>query len=104
MELKIAHRIFKSEEVRCITIRERKVLVDTTDDFYQIPYKNESEIRDAFLWKRLQELTLKDVQDAVEVLICICDSFINTKSQCIGCPLHNINGCMLQKIPMDWKG
>ena len=79
-------------------------MIDTTEDFFIIPYKKESDIRDAILWKRLQELTLKDLQDAIEIIISVCDSFINSKSQCTDCPLHNNKGCMLQKIPMDWKG
>ena len=103
MELIIAHRRFVSEEIKNIVIRDDRVFVDTKEDFFNIPYKNTEEIRDAVLWKRLQNITLKDVQDAVETLIFICDAFINTKTQCEGCPLHNNHGCKLNKIPIDWR-
>lgn len=102
MELKIGKHVFPLEEIVGLRITEREVLIDGAHDFYRIKYKSEEEIHDALLYKRLQNLTYQDMYDAIRTIICICDVYINSKEQCMNCPLHKAYGCMLQTLPINW--
>ena len=102
MKLHIGNHLFSIDEIQGLRITEREVLIDGVDDFYRIKYSTQEEIHDALLYKKLQELTYNDMYDAVRTLVCICDVFINSKEQCVECPLHKSYGCMLQTLPINW--
>ena len=48
MKLRISGRVFDTDEVREISIREqqREVFVTTNDDFYRIRYRSKKDIED----------------------------------------------------------
>lgn len=104
MILKICNRYFQTENIDHITITDKKVLITLSDDFVMLNYRKEEDIADARLYLKLQNITYQDIYEAVQVLAGICDVFINSKSQCSTCPLHKKFGCMLQTIPINWKG
>ena len=105
MKLNIAGRIFDTEEVTEISIREsqREVFVTTEDDFYRIRYRSEKDIADVIYWKKLSDITTKDLHNAIYIIMVTCDYFINSKTQCIGCPLFKHNQCSLMTIPNNWR-
>lgn len=102
MELIINNQTFKTEEIRGLRITETEVLIDGTDDFYRIKYRTTEEIHDALLYQKLQNLTYQDLYDALRTLMTVCDVYINSKEQCINCPLHKSYGCTLQAMPLSW--
>ena len=102
MDLRIGSYTFQMEEIRGLRITDKEVLIDGVDDFYRIHYHTQDEIHDALLYKKLQDLTYHDMYDALRTIICICDVYINSKEQCIDCPLHKSYGCMLQTLPINW--
>ena len=105
MKLRIGNRIFETEEVNEITIREqqREVFVTTNEDFYRFKYRSEEEIKDVIYWKKLQNITTTDIHNAVYTLIITCDYFINSKLQCKECPLYKHEHCILTTIPNNWR-
>lgn len=104
MKLNISGRIFDTEDIYELTVREdrREVFITTEEDFFRIKYRSEKDIRDVLYWKRLSELTTKDVHEAIYTLIIVCEYFINSHEQCKGCPLFN-NYCLLTTIPINWR-
>ena len=105
MILRIGNQVFDTEEVNEISIREkqREVFVTTDDNFYRIKYRSENEIADVIYWKKLSEITTKDLHNALYILIVTCDYFINSKFQCTECPLHINNECVITTIPNNWR-
>ena len=105
MKLRIGTRVFDTEEVYEISIREsqREVFVTTQDDFFRIKYRSEEEIKDVIYWKKLTNITTADLHNAIYTLIITCDYFINSKLQCNGCPLFQHNHCILTTIPNNWR-
>lgn len=105
MKLRIANRIFDTEEVIEISIREqqREVFVSTKNDFYRIKYRSEKDIEDVLYWKKLADITTKDLHNALYTIIITCDYFINSKNQCTDCPLFKHNQCILMSIPNNWR-
>jgi hypothetical protein len=105
MILHIAGRVFDSDEVKELTIREerREVFVTTEDDFYRIKYRSREDIEDVYFWKRMDKITVKDVHNAMYILTIVCEFFINSKEQCQQCPLKKNNQCMLMTIPNNWR-
>jgi len=105
MILRIGNKVFDTEEVSEISIREnrKEVFVSTKDDFYRFKYRTEEEIRDVIYWKKLQNITKSDVHNAIYTLIITCDYFINSKAQCTACPLYKHNYCILTTIPNNWR-
>lgn len=105
MRLNIAGRIFNTEEITEISIKEarREVFITTEDDFYRIKYRSEKDIADVIYWKKLSEITIKDLHNAIYILMITCDYFINSKNQCIECPLFKHNQCSLMTIPHNWR-
>lgn len=105
MKLRIANRQFDSEEIRELRVREelKEVFVTTHEDFYRIKYRSEKDIEDVRLYKKMDNLTNRDVQEAVYILFIVCEFFINTKTQCNGCPLFQNNRCMLMTEPINWR-
>lgn len=105
MKIHVADRVFDSEDIVEISIREsrKEVFVSTGDDFYRIKYTSDKEIQDVIYWKKLATITHKDLHNAIYLLIITCDYFINSKEQCLGCPLHRNTGCLLMTIPNNWR-
>ena len=105
MKLRIGNRVFDTEEVNEITIREqqREVFITTDDDFYRFKYRSEEDIRDIIYWKKLTNITTSDIHNAIYMLIITCDYFINSKDQCKGCPLYKHDRCLLTTIPNNWR-
>ena len=103
MWLTICNRQFNTESIRSITITERNVLIDTEEDFYNLKYKQEEDIIEAKGWLRLQNITEKDISEAVKIIMLICNDYINKKEQCNSCPLKKQTGCVFQHIPIDWR-
>lgn len=105
MKLNIAGRIFDTEEVSEISIREsqKEVFVTTDDDFYRIRYRSEKDIADVIYWKKLSDITTKDLHNAIYIIMITCDYFINSKNQCNECPLCKHNQCSLMTIPHNWR-
>ncbi len=105
MKLKIGNRIFDTEEVNEITIRNdrREVFITTNDDFFRFKYRSEKEIEDVLYWKEMQNVTTKDLHRALYLLIMTCDYFVNSKFQCKKCPLHKYETCILTIIPNNWR-
>lgn len=105
MKLRVANKVFDTEDIVEISIREnrKEVFVSTSDDFYRIKYRTDKEIEDVIYWKKLANLTNKDLHNAIYTLIITCDYFINSKTQCEGCPLHKDIGCLLMTIPNNWR-
>ena len=105
MKLRIGNRVFDTEEVNEITIREqqREVFITTDDDFYRFKYRSEEDIRDIIYWKKLTNITTSDIHNAIYMLIITCDYFINSKLQCKECPLYKHNRCLLTTIPNNWR-
>lgn len=105
MKLNIAGRIFDTEEVNEITIREsqKEVFVTTDDDFYRIRYRSEKDIADVIYWKKLSDITTKDLHNAIYIIMITCDYFINSKNQCNECPLFKHSQCSLMTIPHNWR-
>ena len=105
MKLNIAGRIFDTEEVSEISIREsqKEVFVTTNEDFYRIRYRSEKDIADVIYWKKLSKITTKDLHNAIYIIMITCDYFINSKNQCLGCPLHKHDRCSLMTIPNNWR-
>lgn len=105
MKLQIGNRVFDTEEVNEITIREqqREVFITTDDDFYRFKYRSEEDIKDIIYWKKLTNITTSDIHNAIYMLIITCDYFINSKLQCKECPLYKHDRCLLTTIPNNWR-
>lgn len=105
MKLRISGRIFDTEEIHELSIREsqREVFVSTKDDFYRIKYRSEKDIEDVIYWKKLSEITTKDLHNALYIIMLTCEFFINSKDQCTNCPLFKHNQCSLITIPYNWR-
>lgn len=103
MYITIANRLINSSDIRGITINDKRVLVDTSEEFIRIPYSSEDEIQEAIEWLQLQSISKKDIDRSVKVLMKVCSTYINTKVQCNSCPLNRQYGCMLTQIPINWR-
>ena len=105
MKLRISNRVFDTEDIRELSIRgkQREVFVTTENDFYRIKYRSEKEIADVIYWKKLSEITTKDLHNALYILIITCEFFINSKLQCAGCPLFINKQCIITTIPNNWR-
>lgn len=105
MKLNIAGRIFDSEEINELTIREaqREIFVSTKNDFFRIKYRSTNEIADVYFFKELDNVTTKDVHHAIYLLSTICKVFVNAKEQCNNCPLKKNTKCIFLSIPNDWR-
>lgn len=105
MILNIAGRLFDTEDIHELLIKEnnREVFVTTSEDFYRIRYRSEREIEDVIYWKKLENITTKDVSEAMYILIITCEYFINSKHQCENCPLKKNTKCIFLDIPYNWR-
>lgn len=105
MKLNIVGRVFDTDEIKELLIKEnnKEVFVTTEEDFYRIRYRTESEIEDVIYWKKLENITTKDVTEAVYTLIITCEYFINSKHQCKDCPLKKNTNCLFFDIPYNWR-
>lgn len=105
MKLRISGRVFDTEEITELIVKEdrREIFVSTKDDFYRIKYRSEKDIEDVIYWKKLSDITTKDIHNAIYILLITCDYFINSKSQCLECPLFKNNQCLLTTIPNNWR-
>lgn len=105
MKLNISGRIFDTDEVNEISIRKarREVFITTNEDFYRIRYRSEKDIADVIYWKKLSDITTKDLHNAIYIIMLTCDYFINSKEQCKGCPLYKHDRCSLMTIPQNWR-
>lgn len=105
MKLNIAGRVFDSEDIYELTIREnqKEVFVTTEDDFFRIKYRSKRDIEDVIYWKKLSDITTQDLHNAIYILIITCEFFINSKTQCLECPLYKNNQCSLLTIPNNWR-
>ena len=103
MIIKICNRYFDANDILSVIIRDREVLLDTKDDSYRILYSKKEDITQLKSWLKFRSLTKKDIMETLNILIIICDFFINTKEQCESCPLKKRTGCVFTKIPIDWE-
>lgn len=106
MILNIAGEFFNTDEFEDIFHREEIKTVFITTSTYgcqRIEYDSLEEIQDLVMWERLQTITNKDVFQAMYTLIMVCEYYVNSKTQCIECPLQNELGCMLNTIPINWR-
>lgn len=104
MELIICNKNFKTEDIEDLRVTDKEVFITLADDFVRLKYKKEEDIQDALLYLKLQDITYQDIFEAMQILIGVCDVYINSKTQCITCPLNKKHGCILQTIPINWKG
>ena len=105
MRLNIAGRIFDSEEIHELTIREaqKEVFDSTQDDFFRIRYRSAEEIADVYFYKELDNITNRDIDHAIYLLSMVCKIFVNSKEQCNNCPLKKNTKCIFLSIPNDWR-
>ena len=106
MILNIAGYFYDTDDLEDIYIREdiSAIFITTTDNqFQRIDYEEESEINDLLTWQNLQSISRRDVHRAMNILFVVCEYYVNSKSQCEGCPLHNEKGCLLNTIPVNWR-
>lgn len=106
MILNISGYMFDTDELEDIFHREeiKTVFITTsTYGFQKIKYDTEEEVTDLLIWEKLQTITNKDVFQAAYTLSMVCEYYINSKTQCIECPLQNELGCMLNTIPINWR-
>lgn len=103
MIITICNQEFDTNDIKDIFITDIKVMVHTTDDFYDIRYSNEEQIKEARNYLKFKELTRKELLQAVNVIITTCDYFISEKEQCAPCPLKKAQGCIFNYIPKDWR-
>lgn len=103
MKLIICNRVFSSEDIQYISIREREIFIEMKEDFVRLKYSSETDIRDARLFNRLQKLTHQDVYDALQILITVCEYNLSTKDQCKNCPLYKSEKCIITTIPINWR-
>lgn len=105
MKLNISGRVFDTDDIYEISIREnqKEVFITTNEDFYRIKYRSEKDIADVIYWKKLSDITTQDIHNAIYTLIILCEFFINSKTQCLECPLFKNNQCLLNTIPNNWR-
>ena len=105
MLIEVCGKKFNTEDIRELVIREQvqKVFVDTTEDFYELRYTNENEIKEAKSYLRFNQITRTELIDAVNIIIMVCDHFINKKEQCEPCPLKKKEGCIFSYLPIEWR-
>lgn len=105
MKLNISGRVFDTDDIYEISIREnqKEVFITTNEDFYRIKYRSEKDIADVIYWKKLSDITTQDIHNAIYILIILCEFFINSKTQCLECPLFKNNQCLLNTIPNNWR-
>jgi hypothetical protein len=94
---------FDTDTINYITINESKILIDTAEDFFDMHWSCEEDISAARTYLKIQELTKKELLQAVDTIVMICDYFINSKDQCAPCPLQKRNGCVFTCIPIEWR-
>lgn len=105
MEVHICDRKFDSNDIKNISFNHSntKIFIDTDDDFIILSFNDESDIIEAKQWIRLQQLSLKELNEAISIIINVCNYFINTETQCSLCPIKRTRGCLFENIPINWK-
>ena len=105
MLIEVCGRTFDTDNIRELVIREQvqKVFIDTTDEFYELRYSKEKDITEARNYLRFKEITRRELFDAVNLVIMVCDFFINKEEQCAPCPLKKKEGCVFTYLPIDWR-
>ena len=105
MKLNISGRIFDTEDIRELSIREnqKEIFVTTDEDFFRIKYRTKRDIEDVIYWNSLSNITTKDLHEALYLIVITCDYFINSKEQCKNCPLKKNTKCILSDIPHNWR-
>ena len=103
MLITICNQQFDTDEIKAISIKENRIFVETTEDFFNLVWKNPEEIKEAEDYLKFEKLTEKELIDAVNTIIMTCDYFINKKEQCAPCPLKKKKGCIFNYLPMDWR-
>lgn len=103
MIITICNQQFNTNEIKDICIRENNVLIDTEDDYFNLRYTKEEEIKEAKAFLQFKEMTRKELLDAVNIIMITCDFFLNRKEQCAPCPLKKKEGCIFDYTPIDWR-
>lgn len=103
MRITVCDYQFDTETIKDVNITDSTVLIDAEDDYHRIRYTNESEITEIQAYLRFKELKVQELMDAVLILIITCDYFINSKTQCMMCPLKREHGCVFNSNPIDWR-
>ena len=103
MLITICQRTFDTNDIKSLTIRDHKIFIETTEDYLNLPWRREEEIREAQDYLKFQELTRKELIEAVNLIMLTCDYFINEKDQCQPCPLRKREGCIFGRMPIDWR-
>ena len=103
MKITICQQEFDTEEIRSLQITSSKVFIDTEDEYYELRWYKEEDIKAAEEYLRFKELTRKELLDAVNTIMITCDYFINEKEQCKPCPLQKRNDCVFTCIPIEWR-
>lgn len=103
MIITICNKQFDTQEIKSIDIRESKIFVETKDDFFNFRWTEQEEIQEAKDYLKFEELTEKELHEAVTTIILVCEFFLNQKEQCIPCPLKKKEGCLFNYLPIDWR-
>lgn len=103
MQITICNQIFETETIKNIDIAEGRVFIDTDDDYYSLRWTRPEDIREAENYLNFTKLTRRELLDAVNIIILVCDYFINRKEQCNSCPLKKKQGCIFDYTPIDWR-
>lgn len=103
MEIRICNRIYDTSTIRNLNIANGQVFIDTETDYEVLRYHNDEDIRQAKLWLELSTINRTTIMSCVDTLIMVCEHFINSKEQCLMCPLKKSRGCIFTTIPMNWR-
>lgn len=103
MILNICNRQFDSKTIRNIIIKDDVILIDDENDFIRIPYDSNDNIKDAKNWLEFKELTETKLTEAANIIIMICEHYINEYNRCEQCPLQRTYGCIIQNAPINWQ-
>ena len=103
MYITVCGKQIPEDTIQDITITSTKVFIDTTDDYFDLRYSQEEDIKEARDWLQAKQATLPELKQAVSLIILTCNFYINTKEQCSRCPLRRRFGCVFNTIPLNWR-
>lgn len=103
MIITVCNRKFNTKDIQNIRIHEGRIFITTEEDYYEMRFTREDDIKQARDYMHFQEITRKELIDAVDLIMITCDFFINEKEQCEPCPLKKREGCIFGRIPIDWR-
>ena len=90
MIITICGREFETSEIEYLKIHERTVFITTAEDCYEYRYTKEEDIQEAENYLKFQEITRKELLDAVNIIMITCDFFSLTKK-------NNVSPALLKR-------